>query len=92
MAEHRVRRDRAAEFGAHGDVAGLVRRTEQARRRLREDIVGLDAAAAPLGTRRDHAPHTRTKGAVLVHILQELFQRLGHMEITRDVLVASARQ
>ena len=29
---------------------------------------------------------------MLVHILQELFQHLGHMEITRDVLVASARR
>ena len=45
MAERPVQRDRAAEFTARGDVAGLLRRSEHARRRLREDIVGLDAFA-----------------------------------------------
>ena len=42
VAERPVQRDRAAEFTASGDVAGLLRRTEHARRRLREDIVGLE--------------------------------------------------
>ena len=43
-----VQRDRPPSSRASGDVAGLLRRTEQARRRLREDMVGLDAAAAPV--------------------------------------------
>ena len=76
-------------------MAGLLRHAEHARRRLREDIVGLVAGAAPVGVRPepgDPEPYTRTKGAVLVHILEELFQRLGHMEITRDTLVAGGRQ
>ena len=88
-----MQRNRGSEFRASGDVAGLLRRTERARRRLHEDIVGLDAAAVPLGVRPDPddpVPYTRTKGAALVHIPEELFQHLGHMRITQDVLVAGA--
>src|SRR3974390_2048205 len=32
--------------------------------------------------------HPETKGAVLLHILEELYQHLGQMELTRDVLRA----
>ncbi len=95
VAERAVQRDRAAEFTARGDVAGLLRRTEQARRRLGEDIVDLDASAAPAAVRRnpeDPVPYTEAKGAVLLHILEELFQHLGHMEITRDALAAAERR
>ncbi len=78
-----------------GAVAELLRRTEQARRRLREDLVDLDAAAVPANVRRDPAdphPYSEAKGAVLLHIIEELFQHLGQMEITRDVLVAAVRR
>jgi Protein of unknown function (DUF664) len=95
VAERPVQRDRAAEFTASGDVAGLLRRTEHARRRLREDIVGLDAAAAPVGVQPDPddaVPYAETKGAVLVHILEELFQHLGQMELTRDALMTGQRR
>ena len=95
VAERPVQRDRAAEFTATGDVAGLLRRTEHARRRLREDMVGFSAAAPPVSVRRDPddpAPYHETKGAVLVHVLEELFQHLGQMEITRDALVAGRRR
>jgi hypothetical protein len=95
VAERPVQRDRAAEFSASGDVAGLLRRSDHARRRLREDIVGLHSTALPVSVRRDPeepTPYTETKGAVLLHILEELFQHLGQMEITRDALVASRRR
>src|ERR1700722_17856824 len=95
VAERPVLRDRAAEFTASGDVAGLLRRTEHARRRLREDMVGLDASAPPASVRRDPddpVPYTETKGAVLVHVLEELFQHVGQMELTRDALVVSRRR
>ena len=95
VAERPVQRDRAAEFTASGDVAGLLRRCDHARRRLREDIVGLRAAAPPVSVRRDPdepVPYTESKGAVLLHILEELFQHLGQMELTRDALVASLRR
>lgn len=95
VAQRPIQRDRAAEFTASGDVAGLVRRTEQARRRLREDLVGLQSGEEPVNVRRDPdhpVPYTEAKGSVLVHVLSELFQHLGHMEITRDALVAGGRQ
>jgi hypothetical protein len=96
VAARAVRRDRAAEFTASGEVAPLLRRTEQARRRLREDMVDLDPAAGPVNVGRDPegepVPYALTKGAVLVHILEELFQHLGQMEITRDALVSAQRR
>jgi uncharacterized damage-inducible protein DinB len=94
IAERPIQRDRAAEFAASGDVAGLLRRSDQARRRLREDLVGLVAEDTPVNVRgkRDHpVPYTETKGAVLLHVLKELSQHLGQMELTRDALVASRR-
>jgi len=95
VAERPVQRDRAAEFSARGEVAPLLRRAQQARRRLREDIVGLDAQAKPVTMQRDPddpVPYTEAKGAVLLHILEELFQHLGQMEVTRDALVAGGRR
>jgi Protein of unknown function (DUF664) len=95
VAQRPVQRDRAAEFSSSGDVAGLLRRSEQARRRLREDLVGLRAGDTPVNVRRnpdDPVPYTETKGSVLLHILEELFQHLGQMELTRDALVASGRR
>jgi len=95
VAGRAVRRDRAEEFVAAGDVAGLLQRAEHARRRLREDMVGLEAGGEPANVRRDPAdpvPYTETKGAALVHILEELFQHLGQMELTRDALAAATRR
>jgi hypothetical protein len=95
VAERPVQRDRAAEFSATGDVAGLLWRTEHARRRLRDDITALDASAPPVGVRPDPdetVPYAQAKGSVLLHILEELFQHLGQMEITRDALVADQRR
>jgi hypothetical protein len=95
VAERPVQRDRAAEFSATGDVGRLLWRTEQARRRLRDDIAALDAAAPPAGVRPDpdeQVPYAETKGSVLLHILEELFQHLGQMEITRDALVTDRRR
>ncbi len=94
VAERPIERDRDAEFSAAGDVAGLLGRTEIARRRLREDIAGLDvdASAPPAGVQPDPdepVPYAHAKGAVLLHVLEELFQHLGQMEITRDALQAS---
>src|ERR1700735_791698 len=57
VAQRPIQRDRAAEFTASGDVPGLLLRKEQARRRLREDMVGLSAAAPPVNARRDPDDH-----------------------------------
>jgi uncharacterized damage-inducible protein DinB len=89
VAGRSIERDRPAEFTAHGDVDSLRQRVEDARRSLRHDLTGADPWAMPGSVRRnpEHpVPYSETKGAVLLHILEELFQHLGQMEITRDAL------
>jgi hypothetical protein len=91
IAGRAITRDRDAEFTATGDVPGLLQRTEEARRRLRDDISLIDSTVAPSHVVRDPAdpvPYTETQGAVLMHILEELYQHLGQMELTRDVVRA----
>jgi hypothetical protein len=91
VAGRSIERDRAGEFTASGPVAPLLERAGKARRRLAEDVIGLDAWAEPVNVRPnpdDPEPYSETKGAVLLHILEELFQHLGQMEITRDALTA----
>jgi hypothetical protein len=93
VAERDFTRDRASEFVAHGGVAELAERAGAARRRLGADVAGHDSAAAPanvLPDPDDPLPYDQRKGAVLVHILEELYQHLGQMELTRDLLVASS--
>ena len=91
VAERPIERDRAAEFAAHGPVAPLLARTREAGRRLEDDLAALEAWDEPQNVHRDPGdpvPYTETKGAVLLHVLEELFQHLGQMEITRDALMA----
>jgi hypothetical protein len=93
VAERDFTRDRASEFVARGGVGALATRASVARRRLAEDIVGHDSTAAPAIVRPDPAdpvPYDERKGAVLVHVLEELYQHLGQMELTRDLLVAGS--
>ncbi len=91
VAGRTVERDRDAEFVAHGAVADLVARAAAARRRLEADLAGIDPAAEPeraLEDAEDQAsPLGQTKGAVLVHIYEELAQHYGQMQLTRDILV-----
>jgi hypothetical protein len=89
VAGRAIERDRAAEFTSSGPVAPLLVRAGEAGRRLADDVAGLDAWDAPRNVQRDPddpVPYSETKGAVLLHILEELFQHLGQMEITRDAL------
>jgi len=91
VADRTFTRDRAAEFAAQGTVADLVAQAAAARRRLEEDLVGLDSMAEPANVfANPEHPHAydRAKGSVLIHILEELYQHLGQMQLTRDVLIA----
>jgi Protein of unknown function (DUF664) len=91
VADRTSTRDREAEFVAEGSVNELVEHAAIARRQLASDISGLDSQAptAQAPAPGDVAtPFGRTMGGVLLHILEELFQHLGQMEITRDVLLA----
>jgi hypothetical protein len=91
VAGRSYRRDRPAEFAASGDVATLVRQAEEARRRLHDDLSSFDPTATPANVLRDPddpVPYTEAKGAVLLHITEELYQHLGQMELTRDLVFA----
>jgi hypothetical protein len=85
-------RDRDAEFTATATVAelhGLVAATQA---RIDADVAALDAGPGTV----DH-PEThdlpgggRTAAGVHLHLLEELYQHLGHMELAADALLAPA--
>ena len=84
-------RDRDAEFAAHATVAELRARIATAVDRVSglvdEFVAGPTAENHPF---RDFMPGTdRSDGALVVHVLEELFQHLGHLEVTADALTVS---
>jgi hypothetical protein len=89
IAGLRIPRDRDAEFEAHGDPRHLCDEVERLRRRFPEWVkIALtegirDRTAA--GTTRSNA-ETASPTWVLLHIVRELSQHLGQLEITRDLL------
>ncbi|HET8619417.1 MAG TPA: DUF664 domain-containing protein [Acidimicrobiales bacterium] len=92
IAGRPVERDRDAEFRAAGPVAELADRALAAPRRLAADLASLDPAAPPRARLdpEDLTTPLRTQGGVALHIYEELARHLGQMELTRDVLRASA--
>ncbi len=91
VAGRTIERDRPAEFRAEGTVADLVTRVRAARRRLGDDLAAAedddDLRSAP--DAEDVGTPYATKGGVLVHILEELYQHLGQLELTRDFILGS---
>jgi hypothetical protein len=90
IAGRAIERHRDAEFTATGAVEELVTRVAQARLRLAADLARLEALAPPRhpSPARDAGlPFATTQGGVVLHILEELAQHLGQLELTRDVLV-----
>lgn len=91
VAGREVQRDRAAEFTSSGPVAELAAAAQEAKRQFRADIAAADPAAPPRGTHPAHGPgtlHMTSQGHALLHVLQELCQHLGQLEITRDLIEA----
>jgi Protein of unknown function (DUF664) len=92
VAGRKVIRDRPAEFRARGPVADLGAATRKALDRFRADAATADFAAPPRGgTGHQKYPgelEFTSQGHALVHVLEEVCQHLGQMELTRDVLRA----
>jgi hypothetical protein len=91
VAGRPIERDRPAEFRAEGRVCDLAVRVTDARHRLEGDIAVMEPSAPPrhAGDPEDSdLPYAKTQGGVLLHILEELYQHLGQMEISRHVLLA----
>jgi hypothetical protein len=89
VAGRAVDRDRDAEFRASGPVAGLTAAAQEAQRRFRADIVTADPKARPLGghpTTGQDELELVSQGHALLHVMEEVCQHLGQMEITRDLL------
>jgi hypothetical protein len=89
-----VARDRAAEFVASGTVEDLRTRVEGVVAQLRRDLALIDPArplAVPdAAVQGGYAgtPIEASAGGALLHVLEELAQHHGHLEITRDVVLA----
>lgn len=83
-------RDRQAEFTARGTIAELGEMITDLRRRLRADLDGFDPAAPLTNTPpADYEGPSRalTPTGVLLHVLEELAQHHGQVELSRDVLL-----
>jgi hypothetical protein len=82
-----VGRDRDAEFEASGSVAELTSRVDVVRRQLRDDLKVIDLDGPLRGDPSDHykdTPIGTSARGVLLHVLEELAQHHGHLELTRD--------
>jgi hypothetical protein len=89
VAGRTVDRDREAEFRASGPVDGLIADAQKAQRRFRADIVTAEPKARPRGAHPGIGPdelELTSQGHVLLHVMEEVCQHLGQMEITRDLL------
>jgi Protein of unknown function (DUF664) len=87
-----VRRDRDAEFRAAGPCAGLIAAAGEAKRQFQADASAADPGAPPRGSHpgmRQGELEVLTQGHALVHVMEEICQHLGQMELTRDILRAS---
>lgn len=94
VAGREVVRDRDAEFVATGPVATMAEAVRRTRDRFAADLQHLSPHAPPAAAVDDELaalPYGRTQSAVLLHVFHELAQHLGQMELTRDLLRASAR-
>lgn len=96
IAGQRIPRDRAAEFTATGQVEDLVERLTALQQRLPEwvevavtegirDRSVVDGVLG--GTTRTEALATASPEWTLLHILHDIAQHVGQMEITRDLLL-----
>jgi len=89
VAGRMVERDRAAEFRAAGPVADLAAAAGEAGRRFRADLATAEPGGRPRGghptTRPDELELT-SQGHALLHVMEEVYQHLGQLEITRDLL------
>ncbi|MBT0568090.1 DUF664 domain-containing protein [Williamsia sp. CHRR-6] len=90
-----IPRDRAAEFTATGSVADLQQLVDSLVARIVEWVtVALTEGVrdrSGVGSTRRHQIATATPEWMLSHVIRELAQHLGQLELTRDVLVGSAQ-
>lgn len=81
-------RDRDAEFEAVGSVAELVARARVEREELRADLARIRPGMPVPGRPGREDFWSDSAEGILLHVLEELCQHLGHLELTRDLVAA----
>ena len=89
IAGREVNRERASEFTATGTIASLEERVAAQLRRWRADLADFDAQEVPRGPveRYEGEPEVITQGFVVLHVIEELYQHLGHVDLTVDLVL-----
>jgi hypothetical protein len=80
-------RDRDAEFAATATAGELHQRLDAMLDHVLSDLAALETA--PFHDHEDRAGlpgGDGSNGALVLHVFEELFQHLGHAEVTVDVL------
>ena len=84
-------RDRDAEFAARASVAELRERVDGARVVVVRCLDRLERGGGTAPTRRPPLWGGETSDAAIVlHVVEELFQHLGHAELSADVLLGAS--
>jgi Protein of unknown function (DUF664) len=83
------RRDRDSEFTSIATVAELHAMVDTTLAQVSQDLAAIDAGAtqADRTGRQFLEGGDESDGAIVLHVLEELYQHLGHMEITADALM-----
>lgn len=81
-------RDRAAEFTHHADRPELEQRIAAARDAVPRLVGRLDAGEGQPSELRAIIHGDQGDASIVLHVLEELYQHLGHLELTADVLEA----
>jgi hypothetical protein len=91
-------RDRDAEFRTESTVAGLHDRVAAVLATAADDLDCLERRvrtagdpSAPGHGFRSTVPGDGSDVAVVIHVIEELYQHLGQMELTADTLTAAPR-
>lgn len=89
IAGRSIHRDRAAEFTATGTIGQLEEIVAAQRRRWVTDLADYEAGAPPRGPDgwEEGDPAPITQGFIALHVIEELFQHLGHVDLTVDLLL-----
>ena len=83
------RRDRESEFTTTATVAELHAMVDATLAQASADLAAIDAGATQTDRtgRQFLEGGDESDGAIVLHVLEELYQHLGHMEVTADALM-----
>jgi hypothetical protein len=81
-------RDRESEFSSTATVAELHALVDDTLAQVREDLAAIDdgRTQADRTGRQFLEGGDESDGAIVLHVLEELYQHLGHMELAADAL------